>query len=33
MVAFCTQQPDVAVAALTPLTGGEFTVDALLGLG
>jgi tetratricopeptide (TPR) repeat protein len=33
MVAFCQQQPDVAVAALTPLTSGEFAVAALLGLG
>ncbi len=33
MVAFCTQQPDVAVAALTPLTTGEFAMEALLGLG
>lgn len=33
MVAFCTQQPDVAIAALTPLTSGEFAVAALLGLG
>jgi len=32
MVAFCTQQPDVAVAALTPLTTGDFAVDATLGL-
>ncbi len=33
MVAFCTQQPDVAIAALTPLTTGTYAVDALLGLG
>ena len=33
MVAFCSKQPDVAVAALTPLTTGQFAVSALLGLG
>jgi tetratricopeptide (TPR) repeat protein len=33
MAAFCTGQPDVAVAALTPLTTGEFALDATLGLG
>ena len=32
MVAFCTAQPDVAVAALTPLTAGPFALDATLGL-
>jgi tetratricopeptide (TPR) repeat protein len=33
MAAFCANQPDVAVAALTPLTAGEMALDALLGLG
>jgi tetratricopeptide (TPR) repeat protein len=33
MVAFCTGQPDTAVTALTALTTGEFSLDALLGLG
>jgi tetratricopeptide (TPR) repeat protein len=32
MAAFCTNQPDVGIAALTPLTTGVMALDATLGL-
>ena len=33
MAALCAKQPDVAITALTPLTTGEFALQATLGLG